>query len=141
MTTSVVLSCKFPAGRGQFRTHNLWFIGNDQGYKIWSHIEGPYRFLLKQTCQPFAWRPIVADLQELSRVGLGGAPLTNIEVQGVDGSVAALLKMAWCKSDSPAGVQLRLLLLFDDNTIAALAKGLGDFSDDAFSRSPIATKK
>ena len=28
---------------------HLWFIGNNQGYKIWSHIEGSYRFLLKQT--------------------------------------------------------------------------------------------
>ena len=49
------------------------FVGNAKMYRVWSRSdEDQNRVLLKQAAGPLTWRRMVADINELDEIGLGG---------------------------------------------------------------------
>lgn len=130
VTQNVTLQCSHSPAPGVYWDVTVSFVGNENTYQVWSQAdEEPTEVLLKEAAGPLTWRRMVADIRELSEIGLGGDLLSDIQVDGVTEWEASLLKMAWCKYDGPADGQLELLLGLPDETISLLAEVLGDLAD------------
>ena len=131
MRHSVELSCEYSGCPGYWWRSQVWFIGNGKSYRVWTQSdEDRRRILLKHAHESLGWRRMVADIQALDDVSLGGELLEHIEVSGnVSAWQASLLKMAWIKFDSPAGAQLEFLLTLHDDTIAMLVEAFGGLPD------------
>jgi len=74
---------------------------------------------------------MVSDIRELGDVGLAGDFLSDIQILGLAGWQASLLKMAWCKFEGPAERQLAFLIVLSDENIALLEERLGELTSPA----------
>ena len=130
MRENVTMECGHSPAPGMDWNVTVSFVGNAKMYRVWSRSdEDQNRVLLKQAAGPLTWRRMVADINELDEIGLGGDLLSDIQVSGLTGWQSSLLKMAWCKFEGPAERQLEFLLDLPDETIALLEEKLGDLTD------------
>lgn len=132
MRLNVCMECDHSPVPGVDWSVTVSFVGNAKAYRIWSRSTySKRRVLLKQAPGPLTWRQMVADIRELGDVGLAGDFLSEIQIRGLVGWQASLLKMTWCKFEGPAERQLVFLLDLPDKSIALLEERLGDLTSPA----------
>lgn len=129
MRMNVSMECSYSPAPGLDWNVSVAFVGNSKMYRVWSRANGDKsRVLLKQAQGPLTWRQMIVDIWELEEIGLIGDLLSEIEIRGLLGWQASLLKMAWCKFEGPAESQLELLLGLPEKTIALLEERLGELT-------------
>lgn len=132
MRMNVSMECGHSPAPGVDWNVIVSFVGNAKMYRVWSRSnEDKSRVLLKQAPGPLTWRQMVADIRELGDVGLAGDFLSDIQILGLAGWQASLLKMAWCKFEGPAERQLAFLIVLSDENIALLEERLGELTSPA----------
>ena len=124
MLKRVTISCS-NSGRGPGLAWDikLLFASEKNYYRMWV-LDDEGKRLLKRSNKLLTWRQIFADITRSQRVGIGSDLLEYIDVSGISGWEALIIKLAWTKFDRPQEKEFQYLLSMQDKTIAALSKTL-----------------